>query len=157
MKLASWDLIPGIDVVACSANATWFEWHDGSQPFHWRWPTIYQQVIRDGLKVHFVSNKPSFKRPQAETKCPKMREQMRKKLDKVRRCRCIAPGFVSSLTSFFAVPKGSDDIRMVYDASVSGLNDSIWVPHFPSRRSALTYVLSKKERTWQTWMLEKCS
>lgn len=53
------------------------------------------------------------------------------KLDKVRKRRYIVPGFVSSLASFFAVPKGSDDIRMVYDASVSGLNDSIWVTRFP--------------------------
>lgn len=49
----------------------------------------------------------------------------------MRKRRYIAPGFVSSLTSFVVVPKGSDDIRMVYDASVSGLNDSIWVPRFP--------------------------
>jgi hypothetical protein len=60
-----------------------------------------------------------------------MMEKMRKKLDKVRKRRYIAPGFVFSLTSFFAVPKGSDDIRMVYDASISELNDSIWVPRFP--------------------------
>jgi hypothetical protein len=30
MKVASWDLIPGIDAVARAANATWFEWDDGS-------------------------------------------------------------------------------------------------------------------------------
>jgi hypothetical protein len=131
MKVASWDLIPGIDAVARAANATWFDWDDGSRPFHWRWPAFYQKVIRDGLEVHFVSQKPSFKRPQADTKCSKMREKMQAKLNKVRRRRYIAPGFVSSLTSFFAVPKGAEDIRMVYDASVSGLNDCIWVPRFP--------------------------
>jgi hypothetical protein len=125
MRIASWDLVPGIDAVARAANASWFEWDDGSRPFHWRWPEFYQQVIRDGLKVHFRSKKPTFKRPQAGTKCEEMRTKMRKQLDKVRKRRYIAPGFVSSLTSFFAVPKGSDDIRMVYDASVSGLNDSI--------------------------------
>ena len=27
--------------------------------------------------------------------------------------------------------KGEDDIRMVYDGTKSGLNDSIWVPSFP--------------------------
>jgi hypothetical protein len=54
-----------------------------------------------------------------------MMSKMCRKLDKVRKRRYIAPGFVASLTSFFVVPKGSDDIRMVYDVSVSGLNDSI--------------------------------
>jgi hypothetical protein len=38
---------------------------------------------------------------------------------------------VLSLTLFFAVPKGEDDIQMVYDGTKLGLNDSIWVPRFP--------------------------
>jgi hypothetical protein len=37
---------------------------------------------------------------------------------------------VSSLTSFFAVPKGTAGIRVVYDATRSGLNDAIWAPNF---------------------------
>lgn len=78
MKVASWDLVPGIDVVARAANASWFEWDDGSQPFHWRWPKFYQQVIRDGLKVHFRSKTPAFKRPQAGNKSVEMMNKMRK-------------------------------------------------------------------------------
>jgi hypothetical protein len=35
-----------------------------------------------------------------------------------------------SLTAFFEVEKGDDDIRLVYDGLVSGLNMSIWVPRF---------------------------
>ena len=38
---------------------------------------------------------------------------------------------VHSLTSFFAVPKGDDEIRMVYDGTKSGLNDAMFVPWFP--------------------------
>ena len=56
---------------------------------------------------------------------------MMEKLEAVRRKQYIAPGTVTSLTSFFSVPKGKDDVRMVYDATASGLNESIWVPHFP--------------------------
>ena len=55
---------------------------------------------------------------------------MKKKLAKVREQRYVSPGTVESLTSFFAVPKGIDDIRMVYDGTKSGLNASIWVPSF---------------------------
>ena len=29
------------------------------------------------------------------------------------------------------MPKGIHDIRMVYDASRSGLNDAVWAPWFP--------------------------
>jgi hypothetical protein len=34
------------------------------------------------------------------------------------------------LKSFFSVPKGDDNVRMVYNGSESGLNDAIWVPRF---------------------------
>jgi hypothetical protein len=40
----------------------------------------------------------------------------------------ISPGKVVNLTSYFAVPKGSGAIRMVYDAMASGLNDCLWIP-----------------------------
>ena len=53
------------------------------------------------------------------------------KISKVRKRRYVEPGEVFSLTSFFAVPKGVEDIRMVYDGTKSGLNDNIWVPRFP--------------------------
>ena len=147
MTDACMDLVPGADAVARAANSTWFEWDDGSRPFHWRWPAFYQRVIRDGLKVHFVSTKPQYKKPQKGTKDPATRAKIIKKLKKVRTRRYIAPGFVTSLTSFFAVPKGEDDIRMVYDASVSGLNDTIWVPRFPLP-TIQTHLRSVQEGTW---------
>jgi hypothetical protein len=42
----------------------------------------------------------------------------------------IGKGAVSSLTSCFAVPKGADDVHLVYDSTKSGLNAAIWVPSF---------------------------
>jgi hypothetical protein len=38
---------------------------------------------------------------------------------------------VRLLTDFFSVPKGLDDIRLVYNGTSSGLNDVLWVPSFP--------------------------
>jgi hypothetical protein len=55
---------------------------------------------------------------------------MVKKIGKVRKRRYIPAGPIESLTSFFAVPKGLDDIRMVYDGTKLGLNEAIWVPQF---------------------------
>jgi len=54
----------------------------------------------------------------------------------------IEGGFVKNLTRFFAVPKGEQDIRMVYDASVSGLNKCLWVPWFlaPAIKTHLSTV-----------------
>jgi hypothetical protein len=54
----------------------------------------------------------------------------------------IAPGLVESLTALFAVPKGKDDICLVYDRSMSGLTLSIWVPRLflPMLRTHLRAV-----------------
>ncbi len=56
---------------------------------------------------------------------------MGEKLGKVRERGYVTSGGVHSPTSFFAVPKGTDDVQMVYDGTKSGLNDAIWVPRFP--------------------------
>lgn len=50
---------------------------------------------------------------------------------------------------FFAVPKEEGDIHMVYDASLSGLNDVIWTPSFmlPMIDSLLRAV---DKDTWTT-------
>jgi hypothetical protein len=53
------------------------------------------------------------------------------KLDKIWKRGYVEAGYVESLISFFDVEKGSDDIRMVYDGSASGLNDKLWAPWFP--------------------------
>ena len=52
------------------------------------------------------------------------------KLNDVRRKGYISEGEVVSVTSLFDVPKGNDDIRLVYDATKSGLNEAVWAPWF---------------------------
>ena len=51
-------------------------------------------------------------------------------LDTVRRNGYIQKGEVKSLTSFFDVPKDVDDIRLIYNGTSSGLNDSVFAPWF---------------------------
>jgi hypothetical protein len=71
-----------------------------------------------------------YRVPQGDEKDPVMKKQLIEKLQKARDRRYIAPGKVISLTAFFGVKKGEDDVRPVYDGSVSGLNDCIWMPRF---------------------------
>jgi len=125
------DLVPGTDAVSRAADSSWFGWDDGSRPFHWRWPLFYQSTIRDGLRVHFHSPKPEYTTAQQDTKDTAIKSLMTQKLEAVVARRYMLPGWIKSLTTFFAVPKGTEDIRMVYDASKSGLNDTMWVPRFP--------------------------
>jgi hypothetical protein len=55
---------------------------------------------------------------------------MIEKLSKVRKQRYLEPGDVFSLMSFFGVPKGVEDIWIVYNRTKWGLDDNIWVPRF---------------------------
>ena len=49
---------------------------------------------------------------------------------------------IVSLTSFFDVPKGESDIRMVYDGTKCGLHRAVWIPSFflPNVQSHLRAV-----------------
>jgi hypothetical protein len=56
------DLRPGTDAIERAARSTWWNWDDGSRPFHWRWPKWYKKIIRDGLPVHFRAENQAIKR-----------------------------------------------------------------------------------------------
>ena len=60
-----------------------------------------------------------------------MKQQVIDKISKVQKRQYISAGYVFSLTDFFSVPKGETDIRMVYNGTLSGLNNVLWVPSFP--------------------------
>ena len=55
---------------------------------------------------------------------------MKEKLGKVTKQKYISKGVVRSLINCFAVEKGSDDIRLVYDRTKSKLNDAVFAPNF---------------------------
>jgi hypothetical protein len=87
-------------------------------------------VIQDRLKVYFQNQPPRYRKAQQDVTDKEIKKKVMEKTEKVPDRRYISPGFVSSLTSFFEILKGEDDIHLVYDGSVSGLNITIWVPHF---------------------------
>jgi hypothetical protein len=67
---------------------------------------------------------------QRKEKDPDVRQSMGAKLMKVFVRRYFIYGMILSLTSFFAVPKGDTDIRLVYNGTSSGLNAHLWAPWF---------------------------
>ena len=73
--------------------------------------------------------------------------RVREKLATVRRRGYIRPGFVKSLIRYFAVPKGDDDVRMVYDGTSSGFNRWVWAPSF-GLPTVETMLRSVEHRTW---------
>jgi len=73
---------------------------------------------------------------------PILWEAIKKKLQKAQRLGYLAQGPVKSLTSFFSVHKGTEDICMVYDGTRSGLNEAMWAPWFslPTIEAHLRFV-----------------
>ena len=122
----SW--LGGKDVIDRFTKATWWAWNGGSRPHFWRWPKTYLGIVRDGHPLWMEKRLKPYRVPQRDQKDQHIKTQIISKLNKVRTLGYIEKGKVDSLTSFFAVPKTDTDIRMVYDATVSGLNDVVWAP-----------------------------
>jgi hypothetical protein len=120
----------GRDCLVRASQASWWSWSFGSTPFFWRWPESCRILIRDGHEPWFTRDPPRFLQPQQRDPNPETAQTIEEKLRNVAQKGYIRPGPVSSLTKYFAVPKGEGDIRMVYDATISGLNDSLWTPPF---------------------------
>jgi hypothetical protein len=119
-----------------SARSEGWTWDDGARLFFWRWAPEYLEVIRDGLPIHMLKIPPLYDKPQANERCEETRINVRAR-------GYITPGKVKALTAFFSVQKGEDDItRVVYDGSISGLNEALWVPRFilPTLRTHLRAV-----------------
>jgi hypothetical protein len=125
------DKDPGYDAIHRVADSSWWDWDVGSAPLYWRWPREYRTTIRDGLEIWFSGERPRWRRPQRQETDEKTRQKVIQKIAKVRKRKYISTGYVWSLTDFFSVVKGEDDIRMVYNGTSSGLNDVLWVPSFP--------------------------
>ena len=97
-------------------------------------------------------------KPQQVKKDPETRSKMAKKLQKVQGQRYITKGRVELLMSFFSIPKGKDNICMVYNGTMSGLNNAIWALCFPLPTADMHLcVHSNQVPGWLTPILGKCS
>ena len=136
-----------VDCAYASKNSTWFEWPEGSCLFFWRWQTSYRSNVRDGIPYWFKGPKPRAKKPQSHERDDAVRLKVREKLSIVRRRGYIRTGFVKSLIRYFSVPKGDNDVRMVYDGTSSGFNRWVWAPSF-GLPTVETMLRSVEHRTW---------
>ena len=136
------DLAAGAEAIARSDLASWWEWTDGSTLYFWRWPSFARRDARDGSVVRVAGKLPNYRARQRKPKDPTVFDKVKRKVKKVVDRRYITAGSVKSLTGYFDVPKGLNDIRMVYDATKSGLNSKVWAPSFamPTIDSALDHV-----------------
>ena len=126
------DVEAGKNCLFYSSQCTWWEWKGGSRLFFWRWPSYYKEKARDGISMCWLDEKkrPNPKKVQPPLSDDHSKKLAREKLIKVRKLGYVKDGFVKSLIRYFYVPKGENDIRMVYDGTSSGFNHSIYVPNF---------------------------
>jgi hypothetical protein len=108
--LARLDRDPGYNAIHRVADSSWWDWDAGSAPLYWRWPSEYREVIRDGLEIWFAGEKPQWRRPQRAATNEETRQKVIAKIAKVRKRKYISTGHVWSLTDFFSVTKGADEI-----------------------------------------------
>jgi hypothetical protein len=66
----------------------------------------------------------------------------------------LETGFVSNALHFFAVPKGGADIRVAFDGTSSGLNETLWAPnlYLPSAKSGRLAAVVLRYFGWRTWI-----
>ena len=85
---------------------------------------------------------PIWMRPQRRDNGPSVSLKVDKNMNKLVSRGYITKVVILVLTSFFSLPKGIDDIRMMFDATVSVLNGSLWAPNFmlPSMGSFIMMV-----------------
>ena len=81
----------------------------------------------DGVPVFFKREGPSAMEAQPRISDARRRALVRAKLRKVIERRYVRTEGVriKSLNRYFGVPKGDDDVRMVYDGTANGLNNCI--------------------------------
>ena len=123
------DIEAGTDCILRASECTAWTWERGSRLFFWRWGE-FRDVARDGAKTYVQGTLPKCTKKQKAPKEKRTLELVQDKLANVRAKGYISKGPVVSVTSLFDVPKGDDDIRLVYNATDSGLNEAVWAPWF---------------------------
>ena len=114
------DIAAAKDCLETVNLATVWKWNGGSRLFFWRWGEFINEA-RDGAKTFIQGPLPNCKEKQSVSKDERIWSLVQNKLRDVRREGYIAAekAEVKSVTSFFDVPKGPQDIRMVYNATSS--------------------------------------
>jgi hypothetical protein len=119
------------DCVARCANSTWWEWADGSRLLFWRWPLAWRKEARDGAPgFHTGAPRPRRRFPSIPISEQWILEKDEEKLTKLLLRRYLVPGDFRTAVPRFPVPKGADDIRVVWDLAKNGLNEKMFTPSF---------------------------
>jgi hypothetical protein len=110
-------------------------------------------MAHDGVPIWFEWPGPTTREAQPIISDPDLRAKAKEKITKVVRRRYLSTTCINiiSLIKYFAVPKGKDDVRLVYDTTANKLNECVWVPSFwLSTIDSLVRALNK-----DSWMTDR--
>lgn len=114
------------------SEESFFSWLGGSSLIFWRWPAEFQFFAVKGWPVTPLKALPKYKSQKQSWDAP-TRVLLAKKIGKVidrGYIKLVKKEEIKSFVDFFAVPKGEEDIRLVYNGTTAGLTDSLWAPRF---------------------------
>jgi len=126
------DLNKGRLCLSSYLNSSFFAWDRGSSLFFWRWTDTLKLIARDGFEPCIVDTLPTSKKKVSRPNQPiydKILSKLKKAIE--RGYLHLTPSSkVFNVIDYFGVEKGETDIRVVFNGTSCGLNNSVWAPNF---------------------------
>ena len=113
-----------------STHSNWFKFNAGSRLVHFCFSEGYQKEAQDGVKIFFEQPSPASQKNQPIIKDITNREKTKEKILKLIKRGYLLPTdlLVGLYIMYFAVPKGKDNICMVYNAPQTSNMRRCWYP-----------------------------
>jgi hypothetical protein len=114
-----------------AAEKKWFEYPLGSTLLYFRFPSRFRTQALEGVRIYYMDEGLTAKRRQPPVG-EEEKQVLHKKISRFINRRYIAPipGKFELSIKYFAVPKGTDNRRIVFHAGANKLNDHVWAPLF---------------------------
>ena len=106
-------------------------WDKGSSLIFWRWPSPMHKEARDGIPPYIKGPLPTNMKRSSVS--PDEKVLIWAKLFKYLKKKYLLieiGGSITNVIDYFAVKKGEDDIRVVYNGASCGLNTATWCSNF---------------------------
>ena len=107
-------------------------WEGGSSLIFWYWPQSLQTIARDGYPPYVIGDLPSHKHSPTTVKTEDKCKVLGKLLIYLNKGYLKLAPFsdVKSFNDYFPVPKGSTDIRFVFNGTSFGINGALFASNF---------------------------
>lgn len=113
--------------------ASYMTYPSGSTLIFWRWSAELQRPALLGWPSQVATELPRCMKIKSTSYSEEDRKRLAEKLGKVISrgyIKLVPKSEVESFMEFFAVPKGEDDIRIVYNGTRCGLTPALWAQKF---------------------------